>query len=66
MKYFSMIVMLTIILQYTAGFIDSYEEHTESVQTDKKVKYIGEQLHEPLIVEHEPHHYLNPTGKLNL
>lgn len=66
MKYFSMIVMPTIILQYTADFIDSYEDHTESVQTDKEVKYTGEQLHEPLIVEREPHRRPNPIGKLNL
>ena len=59
-------MMLAIILQYTKGFIDSCEDHTESVQMDKEVKYIGEQLHEPLIVEGEPHRHPNPIGKLNL
>ena len=42
-------------------------DHTESALTpDKEVKYLGAQLDEPLIVQHEPHHHRNPIGKLKI
>ena len=61
-----MIMMLTIVLQYTAGFTDSFVDHTESAVTDKEVNYNGAQVHEPLIVQHEPRHHPNPIGKLKV
>ena len=58
--------MLTIILQYTTGFLDSFVDHTERALTEKEVKYNRAQLHEPLIVQHEPHRHPNPIGKLKV